>query len=60
MTNPLERVVTICFCPVEANTLTNCDDEILVSLHPMDTWVGHVSTGMFPAQSGVEHTWTKI
>lgn len=32
------------------------DDQIIRSLHPMDTWVGHVGTGKFPAQDGTEHT----
>jgi hypothetical protein len=36
------------------------DDEIIRSLHPMDTWVGHVATGQFPAQSGVEHTFDRF
>ena len=36
------------------------DDEILRSLHPMDTWVGHVATGMFPTQAGVEHTFDRF
>lgn len=36
------------------------DDEIIRSLHPMDTWVGHVSTGSFPAQAGVEHTFDRF
>jgi hypothetical protein len=26
----------------------------------MDTWVGHVSTGSFPAQAGVEHTFDRF
>jgi hypothetical protein len=26
----------------------------------MDTWVGHVSTGTFPAQAGVEHTFDRF
>lgn len=36
------------------------DDEIIRSLHPMDTWVGHVGTGKFPTQSGVEHTFDRF
>lgn len=36
------------------------DDEIIRSLHPMDTWVGHVATGQFPAQAGVEHTFDRF
>ena len=36
------------------------DDEILRSLHPYDTWIGHVSTGQFPTQAGVEHTFDRF
>lgn len=36
------------------------DDEIIRSLHPTDTWIGHVSTGRFPAQDGVEHTFDRF
>ena len=36
------------------------DDQIIRSLHPMDTWVGHVGTGVFPAQAGVEHTFDRF
>jgi hypothetical protein len=32
------------------------DSEIVRGIHPIDTWVGHVSTGRFPAEDGVEHT----
>ena len=36
------------------------DDEIIRSLHPTDTWIGHVSTGRFPAEDGVEHTFDRF
>lgn len=36
------------------------DDPIIRSLHPIDTWIGHVSTGRFPAQEGVEHTFDRF
>ena len=36
------------------------DSEIIRALHPIDTWVGHVSTGRFPAEDGVEHTFDRF
>lgn len=36
------------------------DDEIIRSRHPMDDWVAHVSTGKFPTQAGVEHTFDRF
>src|SRR3990167_2301069 len=36
------------------------DDKITRSMHPIDTWVGHVETGRFPAQAGVEHTFDRL
>ena len=36
------------------------DDEIIRALHPIDTWIGHVSTGRFPAEDGVEHTFDRF
>jgi len=36
------------------------DDEIIRSRHPMDDWIAHVSTGKFPTQSGVEHTFDRF
>lgn len=36
------------------------DDDITKSMHPIDTWVGHVSTGRFKAQDGVEHTFDRL
>lgn len=35
------------------------DEAIIMSMHPLDSqWVGHVSTGRFKAEDGVEHTLT--
>ena len=36
------------------------DTEIIRGMHPIDTWVGHVSTGRFPAEDGVEHTFDRF
>lgn len=36
------------------------DSEIIASRHPLDDWIAHVSTGKFPAQSGVEHTFDRF
>lgn len=36
------------------------DDEIIRSLHPRGTWVGHVSTGRFKAEDGVQHTFDRF
>lgn len=36
------------------------DTEIIRSMHPTDTWVGAVSTGRFPAEDGVEHTFDRF
>lgn len=36
------------------------DDMIIRSLHPIDTWIGHVSVGRFAAQDGVEHTFDRF
>ncbi len=33
---------------------------IIRSLHPVDTWIGHVSTGQFEAEDGVEHTFDRF
>jgi hypothetical protein len=33
------------------------DDSIIMSMHPLDSqWIGHVSTGRFKAEDGIEHT----
>ena len=36
------------------------DSEIVRGIHPIDTWIGHVSTGRFPAEDGVEHTFDRF
>lgn len=36
------------------------DDNIIKSMHPIDTWVGHVSVGRFKAEDGVEHTFDRF
>lgn len=36
------------------------DDEIIRSLHPRGSWVGHVATGRFKAEDGVEHTFDRF
>ena len=37
------------------------DDNIIMSMHPLDSqWVGHVSTGRFPAEQGIEHTFDRF
>ena len=36
------------------------DSEIIRALHPIDTWIGHVSTGRFPAEEGIEHTFDRF
>lgn len=37
------------------------DDNIILSMHPIDdTWIGHVSTGRFAAEDGVEHTFDRF
>ena len=36
------------------------DTEIIRALHPIDTWIGHVSSGRFPAEDGVEHTFDRF
>jgi len=33
---------------------------IICSLHPTDTWIGHVQTGRFKAEDGVEHTFDRF
>ena len=37
------------------------DDNIIMSMHPLDSqWIGHVSTGRFPAEQGIEHTFDRF
>lgn len=36
------------------------DYDIIRDITPLDGWVGHVSTGAFPAGQGVEHTFDRL
>lgn len=36
------------------------DETIIKAMHPIDTWIGHVETGNFPAFDGVEHTFDRF
>jgi len=36
------------------------DDNIIRAMHPTDGWIGHVSTGRFKAEDGVEHTFDRF
>lgn len=36
------------------------DDTIIHAMHPIDTWIGHVSIGRFKAEDGVEHTFDRF
>lgn len=36
------------------------DEDIIKDITPTDGWIGHVSTGLFPAFDGVEHTFDRI
>ena len=41
--------------------IEHLDDRIIMSMHPLDSqWVGHVSTGRFKAEDGVEHTFDRF
>jgi hypothetical protein len=48
------------FGDVLSRRTEHLDDEIIRALHPTGTWVGHVSTGKFPAEQGVEHTFDRF
>lgn len=43
-----------------ARKAEHLDDTIIRSMHPIDTWVGHVETGKFNAHDGVEHTFDRF
>ena len=44
-----------------ARKAEHLDDNIIQSMHPLDSqWIGHVSTGRFPAEQGVEHTFDRF
>lgn len=36
------------------------DEEIIKDISPLDTWIGHVQTGTFPAQDGTTHTFDRF
>jgi hypothetical protein len=36
------------------------DDTIIKDITPTDGWIGHVSTGSFPALDGISHTFDRI
>ena len=45
------------FASYIASKSEHLDIPILMSMHPLDAqWIGHVSTGQFKAEDGVEHT----
>lgn len=49
------------FADYIARKVEHLDDNIIMSMHPLDSqWVGHVSTGRFPAEQGVEHTFDRF
>jgi hypothetical protein len=44
-----------------ARKVEHLDDNIILSMHPLDSqWIGHVSTGRFPAEQGIEHTYDRF
>ncbi len=41
--------------------IEHLDDRIIMSMHPLDSqWIGHVSTGRFAAEDGIEHTFDRF
>ena len=49
------------FADYIARKVEHLDDNIILSMHPLDSqWVGHVSTGRFPAEQGIEHTFDRF
>lgn len=49
------------FASYIARKVEHIDDNIILSMHPLDSqWVGHVSTGRFPAEMGVEHAFDRF
>ena len=49
------------FADYISRKVEHLDDNIIMSMHPLDSqWVGHVSTGRFPANDGVEHTFDRF
>ena len=44
-----------------ASKSEHLDEAIIKSMHPLDSqWIGHVSTGRFKAEDGVEHTYDRF
>jgi hypothetical protein len=49
------------FASYIAKKTEHLDDNIILSMHPLDSqWVGHVSTGRFAAEDGIEHTFDRF
>lgn len=49
------------FGDVIARKTEHLDENIIMSMHPLDSqWIGHVSTGRFKAEDGVEHTYDRF
>lgn len=49
------------FADVISRRAEHLDDAIIMSMHPLDSqWVGHVSTGRFKAEDGIEHTFDRF
>lgn len=49
------------FADYISRKVEHLDDNIIMSMHPLDSqWVGHVSTGRFPAEQGIEHTFDRF
>ena len=49
------------FASYIASKSEHLDEPILLSMHPLDSqWIGHVSTGQFKAEDGVEHTFDRF
>ena len=49
------------FASYIASKVEHLDEAIILSMHPLDSqWIGHVSTGRFKAEDGVEHTFDRF
>ena len=49
------------FADYISRKVEHLDENIILSMHPLDSqWVGHVSTGRFPAEQGIEHTFDRF
>jgi len=41
--------------------IEHLDEKIIMAMHPLDSqWIGHVSTGRFKAEDGIEHTFDRF